>query len=233
MASRYLHANITKLSEKHLEQAIESLGKVANQRLRELEKVRTEGGLSVQYSTHSSSYAYVERLAFDKEKIKYVRVTNKGHLIFKRGTKGLSTQEKRKELQALQGFLRAETSTVSGTKKILRKSYERFNERDSVKDNPIKESTYRGFWQDSLIAHFLEMYYSEMDSLMQEADKNNLSTEDMVVIIKSLGITETMTRKEADIRGITVSDILSRMRAFHESDFNVMDGAEILNPEEL
>lgn len=38
MASRYLHANITKLSEKHLEQAIESLGKVANQRLRELER---------------------------------------------------------------------------------------------------------------------------------------------------------------------------------------------------
>ena len=212
MASKYLNANVKKLSRSQLEVAVESLAKTANQRLRELEKSR--GG--VRYSEHSSAYAYVEKLAFDKGKVRkgdeykraFIEGTKAEKPKFSRKVKKMDEATLRAELEVLQNFLTAKTTTVTGTKEHLERTYKLFKDKVLGEESKLSQEQYQGFWDDALIKNAMSLFYGSMGDLWRKVEEKNLKAEDLKAILGNVGIDENTTDEDIEENNITFSDVL-------------------------
>lgn len=224
--------------EAQLKQAVESLAKTANQRLRELEKYRTEGGKTAQYSKHSSAYSYIQKLAFDSEKVRkgdehkreFIHTGKEGKIIFTRATSKMSEQALEQEYKVLKDFLSAKTSTVKGTKEHLAKSYKAYKESQKT---DISEETYRNYWEDAFIKHAMELFYSEMNNLFTLADETNLTADELTAILSDMGVTQDMTPSEFEQKEITFHQLENKIRAWKKEGVNATDGQEIKIPKGL
>lgn len=234
MASKWLKEKPK--TEEQLRQAVESLAKTANQRLRELEKYRKEGEKTAQYSEHSSAYAYIEKLAFDKGKIKkgeehkreFIDVSKSGKPIFSRKVKKMDEDVLKEEYKQLLKFLGAKTSTVAGTKEHMAKSYEAFKSTGV----DIEEERYRGFWDDELIKHTMELFYSNMNSLFTIAEQKEMSAEEFTNVLEKLGITDDITPEQLEKNKITAKSVLEELKKWKRSGLSATDGKQINNPED-
>lgn len=188
MASKYLNENVNSLTEKELKAGIQSLAKVANQRLRQLEKSNK--------ATSSPAYKYIERLTFDASKTKgtgaakysFIGETKWGEIKFNTATTKMSQSQLRQEFSFLQRFLNTKTSTVSGVKKNIEKGYEKFKEQyEKATGSTLGEGSIE-LWGDSLFKHFSEIYGSdEAENLMQQIDSSKLSISEVREILRKSG----------------------------------------------
>lgn len=188
MASKYINENVNTLSEKELKVGIQSLAKVANQRLRQLEKSNK--------ASSSPAYKYIERLAFDESKTKgtgaakytFIGETKWGEIKFNTATAKMNQSQLRQEFSFLQRFLNTKTSTVSGVKKNIEKGYEKFKEQyEKATGSTLGEDSIE-LWGDALFKHFSEIYGSdEAENLMQQIDSSDLSNSEVHEILRKSG----------------------------------------------
>lgn len=224
--------------EAQLKQAVESLAKTANQRLRELEKYRTEGGKTAQYSQHSSAYSYIQKLAFDSEKVRkgdehkreFIHTGKEGKIIFTRATAKMSEQALEQEYKVLKDFLSAKTSTIKGTKEHLAKSYKAYKESQK---SDVSEGTYRNYWEDAFVKHAMDLFYSEMNNLFTLADETNLTADELTAILSEMGVTQDMTPSEFEQKEITFQQLENKIMAWKKEGVSATDGQEIKIPKGL
>lgn len=229
MASKYLNEKVNTLTEKELKAGIQSLAKVANQRLRQLEKSNK--------ATSSPAYKYVERLAFDATKTKgtgadkysFIGETKWGEIKFNTATTKMSQSQLREEFSFLQRFLNTKTSTVSGVKKNIEKSLEKFKEQyEQATGSKIGNDTV-DLWSDSLFKHFSEIYGSdEAENFMQQIDSANLSISEVHEILRKSGFSLNTGYDEAPL-----STIYENFDSWVKSGVSDSDGQSIDTEDDL
>lgn len=188
MASKYLNENVNTLTDKELKAGIQSLAKVANQRLRQLEKSNK--------AASSPAYKYIERLAFDASKTKgtgadkysFIGETKWGEIKFNTATTKMNQSQLRQEFSFLQRFLNTKTSTVTGVKKNIEKSYEKFKEQyEKTTGSSLGDGTIE-LWGAALFKHFSTIYGSdEAENLMQQIDSSDLTNSEVHEILRKSG----------------------------------------------
>lgn len=229
MASKYLNENVNSLTEKELKTGIQSLAKVANQRLRQLEKSNK--------ATSSPAYKYIERLAFDASKTKgtgaakysFIGETKWGEIKFNTATTKMSQSKLRQEFSILQRFLNTKTSTVSGVKKNIEKGYKKFKEQyEKATGSTLGEGTIE-LWGDALFKHFSEIYGSdEAENLMQQIDSSDLSNSEFHGILRKSGFSLNSGYDE-----VHLSTIYENFDSWAESGLSDSDGQSIDTEDDL
>lgn len=169
-----------------LQKAIRQLGKTANQRLRELEKI----GLT----KASQGYKEIQRQSYDG--MRYLGKTSKGEVKFdlSLGTAKKSKKtvnELREELTAINNFLNARTSTVSGIKNISGEAYKKYKEMGYKGSQKSYEDFAEG-WSRGLMQNLKECYGST------EANQIRLTYQDLddytlEKILRKAGFDESST----------------------------------------
>lgn len=223
MASKYINENVNTLSEKELKAGIQSLAKVANQRLRQLEKSNK--------ASSSPAYKYIERLAFDESKTKgtgaakysFIGETKWGEIKFNTATTKMNQSQLRQEFSFLQRFLNTKTSTVSGVKKNIEKGYEKFKEQyEKATGSTLGEGSIE-LWGDALFKHFSEIYGSdEAENLMQQIDSSDLSNSEVHEILRKSGFSLNSGYDE-----LPLSTIYDNFDSWVESGLSDSDGQSI------
>ena len=229
MASKYLNENVNSLTEKELKAGIQSLAKVANQRLRQLEKSNK--------AASSPAYKYIERLAFDASKTKgtgadkysFIGETKWGEIKFNTATTKMNQSQLRQEFSFLQRFLNAKTSTVRGVKKNIEKGYEKFKEQyEKATGSTLGEGTIE-LWGDALFKHFSEIYGSdEAENLMQQIDSSDLSNSEVHGILRKSGFSLNSGYDE-----VPLSTIYENFDSWAESGLSDSDGQSIDTEDDL
>lgn len=229
MASKYLNENVNSLTEKELKAGIQSLAKVANQRLRQLEKSNK--------ATSSPAYKYIERLAFDASKTKgtgadkysFIGETKWGEIKFNTATTKMNQSQLRQEFSFLQRFLTTKTSTVSGVKKNIEESLEKFKEQyEKATGSKIGKDAV-DLWSDSLFKHFSEIYGSdEAENLMQQIDSANLSISEVHEILRKSAFSLNTGYDE-----IPLSTIYDDFDSWVKSGVSDSDGQSIETEDDL
>ena len=229
MASKYLNENVNTLTEKELKAGIQSLAKVANQRLRQLEKSNK--------ATSSPAYKYIERLAFDatktkgtgKDKYSFIGETKWGEIKFNTATTKMSQSQLREEFSFLQRFLNTKTSTVSGVKKNIENSLEKFKEQYEQATGSKIGNDVVALWSDSLFKHFSEIYGSdEAENLMQQIDSSDLSNSEVHDILRKSGFSLNTGYDE-----IPLSTIYDNFDSWVKSGVSDSDGQSIDTEDDL
>ena len=229
MASKYLNENVNNLTEKELKAGIQSLAKVANQRLRQLEKSNK--------ATSSPAYKYIERLAFDATKTKgtgadkyaFIGETKWGEIKFNTATTKMNQSQLRQEFSFLQRFLNTKTSTVTGVKKNIEKGYEKFKEQyEKATGSTLGEGSIE-LWGDALFKHFAEIYGSdEAENFMQQIDSSNLSISEVHEILRKSGFSLNTGYDE-----IPLSTIYDNFDSWVKSGVSDSDGQSIDTEDDL
>ena len=229
MASKYLNENVSTLTEKELKAGIQSLAKVANQRLRQLEKSNK--------ATSSPAYKYVERLAFDATKTKgtgadkyvFIGETKWGEIKFNTKTTKMNQSQLRQEFSFLQRFLNTKTSTVTGVKKNIEESLNKFKEQyEKQTGSPISNDV-ASIWSDSLFKHFAEIYGSdEAENFMQQIDSAHLSISEVHDILRKSGFSLNTGYDE-----IPLSTIYDNFDSWVKSGVSDSDGQSIDTEDDL
>lgn len=229
MASKYINENVNTLSEKELKAGIQSLAKVANQRLRQLEKSNK--------ASSSPAYKYIERLAFDESKTKgtgaakytFIGETKWGEIKFNTATAKMNQSQLRQEFSFLQRFLNTKTSTVGGVKKNIEKGYEKFKEQyEKATGSTLGEGSIE-LWGDALFKHFSEIYGSdEAENLMQQIDSSDLSNSEVHEILRKSGFSLNSGYDE-----LPLSTIYDNFDSWVESGLSDSDGQSIDTEDDL
>lgn len=170
--------------------------KVANQRLRNIEKNK--------YEKSSNAYKYVEQLAYDKLNVTY---NNQGRPRFltAKEIKKLSDKELKKYEKTLTNFLEAKTSTGGGVKRKYEKSYKTYTERYGNIDFDAYTEMYDNEW----LVKYQQQYASqELRSLITE-----FSTEKAIEIAKEIFETAKILGKES-LSLEEINKIKERMRNY-------------------
>lgn len=229
MASKYLNENVNSLTEKELKAGIQSLAKVANQRLRQLEKSNK--------ATSSPAYKYIERLAFDATKTKgtgadkysFIGETKWGEIKFNTAPTKMNQSQLRQEFSFLQRFLNTKTSTVTGVKKNIEKSYEKFKEQYEKQTGSQLNNDISYLWSDALFKHFSEIYGSdEAENFMQQIDSANLSISEVHAILRKSGFSLNTGYDE-----IPLSTIYDNFDSWVKSGVSDSDGQSIETEDDL
>lgn len=229
MATKYLNENVNSLTEKELKAGIQSLAKVANQRLRQLEKSNK--------ATSSPAYKYIERMAFDASKTKgtgadkysFIGETKWGEIKFNTATTKMNQSQLRQEFSFLQRFLNTKTSTVSGVKKNIEKGYEKFKEQyEKATGSTLGEGSIE-LWGDALFKHFSEIYGSdEAENFMQQIDSANLSNSEVHEILRKSGFSLRTGYDE-----VSLSQIYDNFDSWVKSGASDSDGQSIDSEDDL
>ena len=229
MASKYLNENVNTLTEKELKVGIQSLAKVANQRLRQLEKSNK--------ATSSPAYKYIERLAFDASKTKgtstdkysFIGETKWGEIKFNTATTKMSQSQLRQEFSFLQRFLNTKTSTVTGVKKNIEESLEKFKEQYQKATRSKIGNDAVALWSDSLFKHFSEIYGSdEAENLMQQIDSSDLTNSEVHEILRKSGFSLNTGYDE-----VPLSQIYDNFDSWVKSGVSDSDGQSIDTEDDL
>lgn len=124
------------------DEEIRKMAKLANDRLYKLEK----SGMS----EYSREYKFVNHYATGdpngKGKIYNVSDDYK-RIRFTSTSKGMTQQERSYYVNTLRNFLRAETSTVSGTKKAINTAFETFKEKHGENIPNLTQEEYANYWK--------------------------------------------------------------------------------------
>lgn len=203
--------NIMSMDVKQLALYVQSKGKRANQRLREIEKHGLE--------TSSSAYRYVKALEFDADKA--IGLTGHGEVKFNITTKGLSQAELRHKASEIEGFLRAKSSTVTGIKKGIDTAYETFTANYPNAGYDYK--TFRESLSHGIFENFLEMYGSQ-ELLELHRKTEGLTLKEVETILHKAHFYKRSRKKIPDIA--TIDSEIEKWRATHKkvvTDDNPLD----------
>lgn len=154
------------------------LAKKANDRLYKMEKAGV--------TDKSREYRMVEHYAIGDPSGKgsiYNVDVNKGRIRFTSTSKGMSGEERAYLINTIRNFLKAETSTVSGTKRAFKRAYTTFMKNNGSKINMTQEQ-YENVWST----------YRDM------VEKDKLSNEGYNAFMELVTKTDLYTMKQWQIR---------------------------------
>lgn len=191
-----------KVSMDKLRLTVDVYSRVANQRLRALEKA----GMT-------SSPAYKQIKAFSRDGREFMSVgklkSSKGKFKFNTKLKGRSREDLQMELIQLHKFLfEAKTSTTAGEKrrrKLIKKSNEKIKEDKSAnwagKVKKMSDEEFEQFWDYANLKRFYDLFGSDNTAtLMDIAAQNPNIKGDMKLLDKIIGEIE-----EAAIKGLQIT----------------------------
>lgn len=175
--------SLTKMSNEDLVRLVQSFGKQANQRLRQIEK----SGFA------ESSYAYgvIESDAYSKKR--YLTTTKDGQIKFNVNTRNIAGANKHNQLvgraSAIIRFLESKTSTVSGTKAVFEHSYEEYVKKYGT---TLSREDYGPFWKSGVIQKYSDIFGSKNAVKLSEK-LEGLSIETIEGILRAGGFNENAT----------------------------------------
>ena len=213
---RDIDTRFRSMSQRELTDYIHKMGKVANTRLRELEKTK-HGAI---YKA-SSAYRYVEKQArVEREQGQtYVySVARDGSFKFNTSTRNVDIRSLQERATQISRFLSARSSTVTGTKEIYKQSYQTYKE-----SNPDYEGTFVE-WSESfstaIIKNFRDQYGTDnYHELMQKAKKYKMSANEIVNLLYDVGFrADTDYYKENPDKEIPLSKIYDAMEEYRKGN---------------
>ena len=211
---RDIDSRFRDMSQRELTDYIHKMGKVANTRLRELEKTK-HGKL---YKS-SSAYRYVEKQArFEREQGQtfVYGVAKDGSFKFNTSTRNVDIRSLQERATQISRFLSARSSTVTGTRAIYQQSYKTYKENHPDYEGSFSEWS-EGF-SYAILNNFREQYGSkEYEKLMLKARKYNMSADEIANMLYDVGFREdTDYYKENPDKPISLSDIYDNMEEYRK-----------------
>ena len=211
---RDIDTRFRSMSQKQLTDYIHQMGKVANTRLRELEKTK-HGRI---YKS-SSAYRYVEKQArIEREQGQtYVySVARDGSFKFNTATRNYDIRALQERATQISRFLSARSSTVTGTKAIYEQSYKTYKE-----NNPDYKGTFSDWAEGfsyAILNNFREQYGSkEYEKLMLKGQRYNMSNEEIANMLYDVGFREDTDYYKANPdKPISLSDIYDKMEEYRK-----------------
>ena len=202
------------MTQRELTDYIHKMGKVANTRLRELEKTK-HGAI---YKS-SSAYRYVEKQArFEREQGQtfVYGVAKDGSFKFNTSTRNVDIRSLQERATQISRFLSARSSTVTGTKAIYDQSYRTYKENNPDYKGSFSEWA-EGF-SYAILNNYREQYGSkEYERLMLKAKAYNMSNDEIANMLYDVGFREdTDYYKENPDKPISLSDIYDAMEAYRK-----------------
>lgn len=213
---RDIDSRFRDMTQRDLTDYIHKMGKVANTRLRELEKTK-HGTI---YKS-SSAYRYVEkqaRIEREQDQTFVYGVAKDGSFKFNTATRNVDIRSLQERATQISRFLSARSSTVTGTKAIYEQSYKTYKE-----SNPDYEGTFSE-WAESfsyaILNNFREQYGSkEYEKLMLKARKYNMSKDEITNMLYEVGFrADTDYYKENPDKPIPLSDIYDAMEEYRKGN---------------
>ena len=213
---RDIDTRFRSMTQRELTDYIHKMGKVANTRLRELEKTK-HGAI---YKS-SSAYRYVEkqaRIEREQGQTFVYGVAKDGSFKFNTSTRNVDDRSLQERATQISRFLSARSSTVTGTKAIYEQSYRTYKE-----SNPDYEGSFSE-WSESfsyaILKNFRDQYGSkEYEKLTIKAKRYNMSLDEIANMLYDVGFREdTDYYKENPDKPISLSDIYDAMEEYRKGN---------------
>ena len=209
---RDIDTRFRSMTQRELTDYIHQMGKVANTRLRELEKTK-HGAI---YKS-SSAYRYVEkqaRIEREQGQTFVYGVAKDGSFKFNTSTRNVDVRSLQERATQISRFLAARSTTVTGTKAIYEQSYWTYKE-----SNPDYEGSFSE-WSESfsyaILKNFRDQYGSkEYEKLTIKAKRYNMSVDEIANMLYDVGFREdTDYYKDNPDKEIPLSKIYDAMQSF-------------------
>ena len=206
---RDIDSRFRDMSQRELTDYIHKMGKVANTRLRELEKTK-HGSI---YKS-SSAYRYVEkqaRIEREQGQTFVYGVAKDGSFKFNTSTRNFDIRSLQERATQISRFLSARSSTVTGTKAIYKQSFETYRESGGYEGS---FSEWAETFSNAIIKNFREQYGTDnVNYLMQKARKYDLSSDEIANLLYDVGFRDdTDYYKENPDKEIPLSKIYDAMK---------------------
>ena len=208
---RDIDSRFRDMSQRELTNYIHKMGKVANTRLRELEKTK-HGAI---YKS-SSAYRYVEkqaRIEREQGQTFVYGVAKDGSFKFNTSTRNVDVRSLQERATQISRFLSARSSTVTGTKAIYKESFKTYQDSTGYTGS---FSEWSEIFSNAIIKNFLEQYGTDnVNALMEKGRKYKMSTDEIANLLYDVGFREdTDYYKENPDKEIPLSKIYDAMQSF-------------------
>lgn len=188
---------VNSMTEKQLKEYLHTVGKAANQRLRELEKQGLQNS--------SAAYRYAAKIARDKDFA--MSKTGAGEIKFNLRVRGRSFNELRHMVATVDSFMNAKTSTVGGIKDVYKQAADTFSSEkydefgNKIKDAFGTKEDYARFTEAmsySLFRNFERIYGSQLtiQYMNLAVDDLGLLLDEIEKAIRDTGFTEKTNHGE-------------------------------------
>ena len=206
---RDIDSRFRDMSQRELTDYIHKMGKVANTRLRELEKTK-HGAI---YKS-SSAYRYVEKQARNEREQGQTfvyGVANDGSFKFNTSTRNVDVRPLQERATQISRFLSARSSTVTGTKAIYNESFKTYQDSTGYTGS---FSEWAETFSNAIIKNFREQYGTDnVNALMEKGRKYKMSTDEIANLLYDVGFREdTDYYKENPDKEIPLSKIYDAMK---------------------
>lgn len=198
------------MSQRELTDYIHKMGKVANTRLRELEKTK-HGGI------HKSSNAYkyvMEHARTERERgeQRVFSVTKNGEVKFSTATRNADIRDLKERATQISRFLSARSSTVTGTRAIYEQSFNTWKSGGHADSNITREE-WAEIMSSAILQNYKQQYGSdELERLVQNSKGYYMSVSEIEEMLRSVGFSET-TNFDYD-KEIPLSDIYEALSKY-------------------
>ena len=173
---------ISEMSERQIKEYIHTVGKAANQRLRELEKREME--------TASAAYRYIKSIARDEDYA--TSTTGKGELKFNLRVRGRSLDELRHMAATIDKFMEAKSSTTAGVKDIYKQARETFEKKYAGNGYSFTFNQFAEAMSMTIFRKFEALYGSGIAlKIYNRAKTNGLSDYEIEKALEEAGLTES------------------------------------------
>lgn len=208
---RDIDSRFRDMTQRELTDYIHKMGKVANTRLRELEKTKHK-----KIYKASASYRYVEKQArIEREQGQTVvyGVAKDGSFKFNTATRNVDIRSLMERATQISRFLSARSSTVTGVQAIYKQSFDTWK-ADHQEQGGISFSEWSEIFSEGILRNFLDQYGSEkFHELTQKSRDYKMSSEELANVLYSAGFREDTDfyKRENPDRMISIEDIYDEL----------------------
>lgn len=175
------------MSQRQLADYIHQMGKVANTRLRELEKTKYGG---IQKS--SNAYRYVMEKAKaerDSGEQKIFSVTRSGDVKFMTATRNFDIRDMMERATQISRFLSARTSTVTGTRAVYEDAFVTW--KSANEESEVTKEDWSSIFSSAILQNYKQQYGSdELEKLVQKSKEYFITASEIEEALKSVGFSK-------------------------------------------
>ena len=184
---RDIDSQFKDMTQRQLADYIHQMGKVANTRLRELEKTKYGG---IQKSSNAYRYVMAKAKAErDSGEQKIFSVTRSGDVKFMTATRNFDIRDLRERATQISRFLSARTSTVTGTKAVYEDAFKTWKAEHTEFD--VDQVEWAEIYSNAMLQNYKQQYGSdELEKLVQKAKAYYMTASEIEDMLRSVGFTE-------------------------------------------
>lgn len=161
----------SKYADSILDTMIKERTRKANDRIKGLERSSSKE-LNTEIYKNANAYRWLERNV-DKES--GLKRTDSGGIRFSTASKNLTRQQKIQQLEMVDKFLHAKTSTVRGIEKAYKKAYKSFTGGNPDISENISYSEYINMMEANTLETFKKNFYSAFLRLIDETKSREIT----------------------------------------------------------